>query len=123
MISAVRRQKTAKRLTGANCENTHGEVSSASVERCTSEDEADDSHSLSRCDVPCPLVRLARLPAPVDRDDTSNEVRRARQNQRDGGSEAKCLDNRWEEVLEPVGSKMHVLLVACQHELEHIGEE
>lgn len=58
--------------------------------------------------MPSTFVELSRRPGYCDSNYTSDEVRWASQNKSNSPVETKSLDDSWEEVLEPVGSKMHV---------------
>ena len=94
---------------GADGENDHGEVLGACVQGSEGEDETEDGDRFRDRDVSGALVEATRRPRPGDRDETGNEVGRASEGKGNSLVEVKGLNSSREEVLEAVGSKVHVL--------------
>lgn len=90
-------------------EQAHGEVSHASVECGRRKGEADNGDGLAAGDMPRSFVVLARGPGCEEGECTSNHVRRASQEKSRGSAEAESLDDRWEEVLEAIGTEVQIL--------------
>ena len=77
----------------ANRKDTHGDITTSGVERGGCDGETDNSDRLACSDVPRTLIVLARGHRHEDRKDTSDEVRRASQDETDNLAEAESLDN------------------------------
>lgn len=59
--------------------------------------------------MPCAFVVSTGTPRDSYTDEARDQIRRASQDQGDGGTETKGLYNRWKEVLEAVRRQMHVV--------------
>lgn len=72
--------------------------------------------------LPSAFVEVAAGPRVGNGAKAGDQVRRARQHQRDGAVEAERLDDGREEILEAVGSEMHVLRRALRQYMVLQGE-
>lgn len=105
----------------SNGEYDHSEVSRTGVERRRTEHETEDGHCFRDSDVPCSLVEFTGVVRPPDGDSTSNEVRRAGKSECNLLVESESLDGGREEVLETIGSQVHVLHESEEPELRIRG--
>lgn len=102
---------------GSNRKDDHGEISRAGIEGGTAEDKAEDGDGLCDSNMPGSFVVFTGRSTPEDGDETGNEVGWAGEDEGDGAVEAEGFDGGGEEVLEAIGSQVHVLHKGKEPEL------